>query len=170
MSNTLRLERFPLGRPQLEILEGDPEYPFRLTKDFVYLWPGDKDFGKLDVCVPAGYCTDLLSIPKVLWPILSPFGAGCWGSLPHDILYSTEFGLPGESISKRLTRDNRILKQACIDSGAHSFRAGTIFLGVQLGGRFTWWSHKKEEVTEDLILMSEALDRWQSADRKVSNT
>lgn len=54
----MKIEKFPLGHPIVECLPGNNKYPFKLVKDFVYLWDGDEDFKKIDVCVPAGYLTD----------------------------------------------------------------------------------------------------------------
>lgn len=161
----MNLERFPYGPPELEILPGKQKYPFRMKKDFVYCWPGDKEFRKLDVVVPATYCTDLYSIPRMLWPVLSPFGEGCWGAICHDALYGTEWGLPGESIKTRAHRANKILRQAAIDSGCSPFKAWIIYQGVELGGAATWKDHDPAEVSEDLVLMAQAIERWEKADR-----
>lgn len=163
----MNLDRFPYGAPDLEILPGDNKYPFRVKKDFVYCWPGDNDFRAETIVCPKDYCTDLLSIPKVLWPILSPFQAGCWGSLPHDILCSTEWGYPDESIGRRVKRDNRILRQAMLDSGASGWRVWAVYQGVELGCAATWKDHIASEVTDDLILMEQAKARWERTDRPI---
>lgn len=149
----MKLDRFPLGSPKLSILPGTHKYPFRLEQDFVYLWPGFEDWPPFDVCVPSGYLTDLLSIPRFLWPVLSPFGAGCWGALPHDILYSAE------AVDRGMA--DRILYDACRDSGAGGFRARTIYAGVRVGGGATWSSHDPVDVSDDLQAMIEATERWQ---------
>lgn len=149
----MKLDRFPLGDPDLGIFPGSRKYPFYLKKDFVYLWPGVKGkWEPMDVCVPAGYETDLLSIPKLLWPVLSPFGAGVWGALPHDILYSAE-------AVKRAMAD-RILYDAAVDSGASEGKARVLLAGVRSGGWVSWCFHKPEDVSDDLQALVEATERW----------
>ena len=48
----MKKEKFPLGSPVVECLPGETRYQFKLVRDFVYLWEGDKDF--------AQFCVDLL--------------------------------------------------------------------------------------------------------------
>lgn len=157
----MKLERFPLGDPDLGIFPGSRKYPFYLKKDFVYLWPGYGHWKPMAVCVPKDYETDLLSIPKVLWPILSPFGAGCWASLPHDILYSSEFSLPDQSRDDARAMADRILHDAAVDSGASKMRTGILYSGVRVGGGATWKDHDPAEVSDDLQMLAEATDRWE---------
>lgn len=54
----MKREKFPLGDPIVECLPGENKYPFRLVRDFVYLWEGDEDFRPCTVVVPKGYQTD----------------------------------------------------------------------------------------------------------------
>ncbi len=161
----MNLDRFPLGCPDLGIFPGTRQYPFYLKRDFVYLWPGYGHWKPLDVCVPVGYETDLLSIPKALWPVLSPFGAGCWGALPHDILYSSEYSLPGQSKEDARAMHDQILHDAAVDSGASRFRAGVIFYGVRMGGGLTWKAHDPADVSDDLQMLAEATERWTRGQR-----
>lgn len=163
---SMKLERFPLGNPDVEILPGTQKYPFKLKKDFVYYFPGDNDFAAQEFVAPATYQTDFFSIPKILWPILSPIGPGIHGAIIHDVLCSTEWGLPGESVKKRVLRANRVLRQAMLDSGCPRWRVSLIYIGVQIGCKSTWKSHDAKEVTEDLILMTKATERWHSTDRR----
>lgn len=41
------------------------------------------------ITVPAGSTTDLASIPRILWPILSPAGTWARASVLHDHLYES---------------------------------------------------------------------------------
>ena len=163
----MKPERFPLGKPLVEV-EGDGrKYPYTVARDFVYLWPGYKSWKPMAVCVPIGYQTDLLSIPRILWSILSPSGSGCWASLPHDILYSSEYSLPDQSRKDASAMADRILYDAAMDSGASRFRAGILYSGVRAGGWTTFKDHDPAEVSDDLQMMAEATDRWERADRIV---
>ena len=163
----MNLDRFPLGDPDVGIFPGSRKYPFYLKRDFVYLWPGYGHWKPMDVCVSVGYETDLLSIPKLLWPILSPFGAGVWGALPHDILYSSEFSLPDQPEADARAMADRILYDAALDSGASKVRAGILYSGVRAGGWAAYSAHDPAEVSDDLQMMAEATDRWERADRIV---
>jgi hypothetical protein len=165
---SIKTERFPLGNPVLEVLEGTPKYPFRLTKDFVYLFPGDEDFPAQTFIAFEGFESDMFSIPSYLKGIINPIGAGMHGAIIHDVLCSTEYGLPFESIGRRVLRANRVLRQCMLDSGSGAFRAWLVYRGVQIGCRATWDAHEPEEVTDDLIEMQQALERWERANYSVN--
>lgn len=158
-------ERFPLGNPEVEVLPGNPKYPFRLKKDFVYLYPGDDEFGAQAFVAPAGYELDMFSVPSYIKGLINPIGPGMHGAVIHDVLCSTEYGLPEESIDRKVLRANRVLRQAMLDSGCGAFRAWIVYQGVQLGCKATWADHDPAEVTDDLILMEQALARWERLDR-----
>jgi len=49
----------------------------------------------LAIYVPAGYITDMLSIPRSLWPIIPPCGLGGKAGVVHDWLL-TDTNLPRE--------------------------------------------------------------------------
>ncbi len=85
--------------------------------------------------------------------------------MAHDILCSTEYGLPGEDIDRRVLRANRVLRQAMLDSGSSAFRAWLVYRGVQIGCKATWKDHDPAEVSEDLVLMEQAIARWEWSDR-----
>jgi len=163
----MRLERFPLGDPIVEVLPGQPKYPFRLVKDFIYLWPGDKDFKPMDVCCPRDFTSDMFSIPSMFKPWINPIGPGMHGAIAHDVICATEYGEPEDDLDRKVLRANRILRQAMLDSGCSPLRAWWVYRGVQIGCKATYRSHIPSEVTDDLILMSEAMERWKFSDRKV---
>lgn len=165
----MKLERFPLGNPDVEVLPGTPKYPFRLRRDFVYLFPGDKDFRAQAFVAPATFESDMFSIPSFLKPWINPIGPGMHGAIIHDVLCSTEYGLPGEDIDRRVLRANRVLRQAMLDSGCGSVRAWWVYRGVQIGCKATWKDHVPSEVTDDLILMEQATERWYRADKAPAN-
>ena len=58
---------------------------WRLDSAFVYDTPDWKR-----IKVPAGFETDLASIPKLFWNILPPFGKYTQGAVVHDWLYRTQ--------------------------------------------------------------------------------
>ena len=137
---------FPNGPPLVELTQPKAKYPWTVKRDFVYFWRG-----KNYVC-PEGYETDFLSVPRFLWSILNPTGPGAWGSLIHDILYSSEM-LPRE-------QTDRIFLSAMLDSECDIFRANTMFRAVRVFGGATWLKHNPEEVSEDLVTVVRAMERW----------
>jgi len=42
---------------------------------------------ELSIVVPAGFETDLASVPRVLWAIFPPFGTYTDAAIVHDVLY-----------------------------------------------------------------------------------
>lgn len=158
----MNLERFPLGDPIVEVLHGKQKYPFRLVKDFIYCFPGDKDFSAFDVCCSKDFTSDMFSIPSFLKGLINPIGPGMHGAIVHDVLCATEYGEPADDLDRKVLRANRILRQAMLDSGSSKWRAWVVYQGVQIGCKSTYKNHIPEEVTDDLILMSEAMERWNS--------
>lgn len=158
----MNLARFPLGKPHLALLPAGSKYPFEVMADFVYCWPGHGDWPALDIVVPRGYLTDLLSVPRPLWPVLPPHGAGAWGALPHDLLYGTQFSFPGQSSEDARAMADRILLDAARDSGASTFRARTLYSGVRVGGLPAWNNVSAQEASDDLQAMVEATERWEN--------
>ena len=158
----MNLARFPLGNPHLALLPAGSKYPFEVMADFVYCWPGHGDWPALDIVVPRGYLTDLLSVPRPLWPVLPPHGAGAWGGLPHDLLYGIRFTLPGQDEDDARAMADRILLDAARDSGASTFRARTLYAGDRIGGWPAWKTGSAQEASDDLAAMLEATERWEN--------
>ena len=158
----MHLERFPLGRPRLDLLPAGSKYPFQVVSDFVYCWPGYGKWKAWDIVVPKDYLTDLLSVPRPLWPILPPHGAGAWGGLPHDLLYGTRFTFPGQDEDDARAMADHILLDAARDSGASTFRGRTLFAGVRVGGGCAWRNGSAQEASDDLQAMVEATERWEN--------
>lgn len=150
-----KTSRFPLGLAPLLILDRPgAAYPYRLASDWVYLWPGlpSRGWRPADIVVPAGFRTDLLSIPRILWPLLAPTGPGAPAALPHDWLYAIGEG-PRE-------RADRIFLDAQLDSGCPRWLAELRYRAVRLAGGPTWRDYDPEERSADLILGAEAMDRF----------
>lgn len=65
-------------------------YIFEMLSDFSYHVGA---YPSLDVViVPAGFVTDLASIPRVLWSLLPPHGRYAKAAIIHDWLYATGIG------------------------------------------------------------------------------
>lgn len=80
------------------------------------------------VDVPAGYVTDLASIPQAM---LSLFGEIAQEpAVPHDFAYST--GCMPRAVA------DAMLREACLLTGVPAWKAKLIYLGVRVGGGAHW--------------------------------
>jgi hypothetical protein len=80
--------------------------------------------------IPKNFSTDLASIPRPLWPILSPrYSAFVYPAILHDYLYSCN------DLGNRKWAD-QTLYSALISEGVSRYTATKFYLGVRLfGGR-----------------------------------
>lgn len=90
------------------------------------------------IVVPAGFVTDLASIPSAFWGpplLLTPAGQYSRASIIHDYLYWTQ----------KCTRDqaDRLLVIAMKESQVSTFDELTIYDGVHVGGESAWNNNAK---------------------------
>lgn len=79
--------------------------------------------------VPADFSTDLASIPRWLWPVLSPqYSAFVYPAIAHDYLY-----LCPSHVSRRTADD--IFYYALLSEGVSQFTASKMWLGVRVFGK-----------------------------------
>lgn len=67
--------------PEPAITRDDTNGLWRLDEDVIALSRG------YTLIVPAGFETDLASIPRLLWNIIAPFELSCVAPIVHDWLY-----------------------------------------------------------------------------------
>lgn len=110
------------SEPVLGILPEAGEWEFKepLT------WVSDG----LTTTIPAGFITDLASIPRPLRGILDREGDSRFGSLLHDFLYATQ--------ELHRFECDEWLRRALIEYGMPSWHARVYWLGVRLGGWHPW--------------------------------
>lgn len=72
------------SQAELEILD---DFKFKLLSSFEF-HVGEYPSEDI-ISVPAGFITDLASVPKILWSILPPHGKWAKSAIIHDYLYST---------------------------------------------------------------------------------
>ena len=116
------------------------------------LWGVQRDLGYRPgaggdvILVPAGFVTDLTSIPRWCWVILTPDGPWAKAAVVHDFLYATS----GTGHWKRRT-DGRtragpytrreadaIFREALANRGVDAFRCFVMWAAVRLGGGRGW--------------------------------
>ena len=98
------------------------------------------------ITVPAGFVTDLASIPRWAWTVLPPDGPWVKAAVIHDFLYQTQGdgkwkGHPsGNSRPEAYTRAEAdgILRDAMEDRGVGPLARNIIWAAVRIGGSGGW--------------------------------
>lgn len=80
------------------------------------------------VTVPAGFVTDLASIPRSLWSFFSFAGPWMGPAVIHDFLYT------GANVRFTRKQADQIFKEAMYNLGLDWIRRETIYRAVRLGG------------------------------------
>lgn len=102
--------------------------------------PFDYDIGEVGgekIEVPAGFFTDLGSVPRIFWNIIPPIGKPLRSFVLHDFCYFSQ-------IYTRLKSDNILLESMGV-AGVGFIKRWTIYLAVRAGGWIPWRSHAKEK-------------------------
>jgi hypothetical protein len=118
----IRVEALPDGRR------------WKLLERFVY------DVGELgggdSIEVPAGFITDMGSVPRLIWNLIDPWGKPAKAFIIHDWLYSTQE-------RSRLVSDAILLEGMGV-LGVNRMKRLAIYSGVRIGGWLPWKKRKKE--------------------------
>jgi Protein of unknown function (DUF1353) len=99
----------------------------------------DYDIGEVGgekIMVPAGFMTDLGSVPQILWNLIPPIGKPLRGYVLHDWLYSAQ------PYTRKKSDD--ILLEAMGVAGVNSMKRWAIYLGVRMGGGYAWDENKQK--------------------------
>lgn len=134
----LRGIRFVSAEPRFVTplrFQDDGGFPFTLLEDLVYitrLLPG-----RLTVRIPAGFRTDLASIPRFFWRVLPPIGAYDKAAVVHDFLYQHN-GCSREQA-------DAVLLEAMGVLGVGWATRQVIYRGVRLGGWKPWNAYRAKE-------------------------
>jgi hypothetical protein len=113
-----------------------------------------------EIAVPAGFVTDMASIPRWGWIILPPDGPWVKGAVIHDFLYATHgTGVwknhpSGNTRAEPYTRAEAdwILRDALENRGVDIIRRNIIWVAVRMGGAGGWGlddSRQKLRAAED---------------------
>lgn len=105
---------------------------------FKILFPFEYHIGEYPsteiIRVPEGFETDLVSIPRVFWPILSPLDEYVKAAVVHDWLYKTG------QYSK--SRSDYIFKEAMEVLNTPKWKVNCLFIAVYLFGFYAWYKHR----------------------------
>lgn len=121
----------PFSRLHVVLPSDGSGYRF-LSRPLAYLSRTERLF-----VVPAGFKTDLASTPRLLWPIIPPFGRHTKAAVVHDYLYATA------KVPRK--RADRILYEAVLDADGSWCLAAVMYLGVRIGGWVAWKNHRKND-------------------------
>ena len=109
-------------------LEATTPGRWMLTSDLI--WHSDTE----RYVVPAGFETDLASVPRLLRCVLNRNGASRRPAVLHDALYRTQV------VSR--ARADEIFRQALEAEGVIAPGIALYWLGVRVGGWVAWRNHK----------------------------
>jgi hypothetical protein len=97
------------------------------------------------ITVPAGFVTDFTSVPRALWPELSPVGEHQRAAIVHDYLYWFQ---PCE----REETDN-LLMIAMKQNGMPDLKRGAVYAGVRIGSADVWNANRVARDRGDLKIV-----------------
>jgi len=106
--------------------------------------PGEGQEGP-EITVPAGFVTDLASIPRVFWSLLPTDGDYTFPAIVHDYMYWTQ-------IHSRETAD-RVFRFGMSDMKVSTATAEAIYAAVRLGGGGAWADNARRRQEGELRLL-----------------
>ncbi|HFE7524033.1 TPA: DUF1353 domain-containing protein [Salmonella enterica subsp. enterica serovar Newport] len=106
------------------ILEMLDHYLWRVHEPFAFYLSDDNS----DVIeVPAGFITDLATIPRIFWSLMPPDGKYAKAAIIHDYLYDNALRAKREA--------DRIFLDGMTVQGVPKWKRTVMYLAVQLFGR-----------------------------------
>jgi hypothetical protein len=94
----------------------------------------ESDVAQRVFIVPAGFTTDLASVPRIPLAFLLTGGTSSEAAVVHDYAYA-------RAIVPRDVAD-QVFKEAAVVSGEPAWRATLMWAGVRLGGWMAWNDHR----------------------------
>lgn len=107
------------------------------------------DFIKATIFIPSPFVFNFASIPRPLWPLMSPVDLLLLGSIPHDFGYNYG-GLillkDGDLVFVKMSRNylDRILREITIQYNEMAPIANTAWGVLKAFGWFAWWQNRIE--------------------------
>jgi len=92
--------------------------------------------GGLGIEVPAGFVTDLASIPRGFWTIFPPVGSYDWAAVIHDYLYRID-SIPVVTQAEA----DRIMRDAMEDSGTGWWTRQVVYRTLRVFGGHAFHQH-----------------------------
>jgi hypothetical protein len=156
-------EAMIIPEPKFSTIRNSPRV--RLLED----WLIESEYG-LMLIVPRGFETDLASVPRWLWPILSPFGDLRYGGIIHDFGYQHAYLLSPYSgdqaynlesialrekypalfggcipvfIGKKRDFFDQLLRYVTIQATGEKLKAESAYLALKAFGWIAWNKYRK---------------------------
>ena len=119
------MSAFLSGDLDADLIKESPP-TWRLNEPVVY----QSDVAGQTFTVPAGFVTDLASVPR--WPVVYLLAGGTANeaSVVHDFLYTTR------PVTRALA--DAVLKEASAVTGVPAWRRWLMWIGVRVGGGSHW--------------------------------
>jgi hypothetical protein len=112
-----------LSKVELEMLGS---YKFKLLNPIVYADSKYTPTSTTQIVVPAGFVTDLATIPRLFWSIMPPDGEYAKAAIIHDFLYTNN--------TFERYRCDQILEEAMEITGVDLWKRKVIYAAVRLFG------------------------------------
>ena len=106
------------------VLEMLDDYRWRLVEPFEF-WLTDDESDVISI--PAGYITDLASVPRILWALFPPHGRYAKAAIIHDWLYDNALRTKKEA--------DMIFLDGMTVLGVPRWRRSLMYAAVRLFGR-----------------------------------
>lgn len=127
-----KLRTESLSPDELKMLKSDRQL-YRLTDDFVV----ESTYLGRTFAVPAGFVTDLASIPRFAYRVIAPDDPCIeYPSVPHDCLYKMMGNLNGMTYER--SDADHVLEELMELAGASWFIRKAVFSAVRIGGGSHW--------------------------------
>jgi hypothetical protein len=95
----------------------------------------ESDVAQRIFLVPAGFVTDLASVPRLPLAFLLTGDTAHEAAVVHDFIYSRA-PVPRDMADK-------VFKEAALVSGVPAWRANLMYAGIRLGGWMAWNDHRR---------------------------
>ncbi len=120
------------GEPELTTCTFPTPADLRILSDYRWevLTPIDYACNGVDVTVPAGFVTDLASVPRPLWSLFPPHGEYAKAAILHDYLYQLKIGT-------RASADKAFLS-AMESLGVPAWKRWPLYAAVRVFGGAAW--------------------------------
>jgi hypothetical protein len=115
------------------IFDDENGLPYTLVVDLAY----ESDVLGRRVTVPAGFKTDLASIPRGLWNILPKSGRYDRAAVVHDFLYATN------GVTRK--QADQVLSEAMTYLKVPAWQRRLIYAGVRVGGWKPWNAYRRQQ-------------------------